>query len=129
MTMFASFTAALDKYLVVGLAGVVVLVGLYAGVQTYRLSSAQVDLKSAQTTITALQADVAGKELTIKLQATATKRLEDRNKELVLEAQDAATEMEGIENAPAAEDGDVADVLCRAVSGTKCVRDDASAGD
>lgn len=123
-SLFSGISAAINKYLILGLAAVVVALSLYAGVQTWRLSSAHTDLANAQLTISTLQAEVKSKELTITLKDGVVKRLEDRTKELVLERQDYISELKGIENAPAEEDGDVADVLCRAVSGTKCLRVD-----
>lgn len=124
--LFSGISAFINKYLILGLAAIVVVISLYAGIQTWRLSSAQTDLAAAQTTISTLRAEVKAKELVITLKDGVVKRLEDRTKELVLERQDYISERKGIENAPAEEDGDVADVLCRAVSGTKCLRDNAA---
>lgn len=120
--LWSKITGFFDKYLIVGLAGVIVVLAVAGGVQSYRLSSAKDDLASARTQISRLNDTITTQAFQLTMKDTVTRILENRTQALLAEQREASTQIEGIKNAPAEEDGDVSDVLCRAVSGTKCLR-------
>lgn len=121
--LFGSVTAFIDKYLMLGLGFLCVALGIAFGVTQYRLSSAKTELKSAQVQIDQLGDQVKEKEVELELKDVVISNLETRNAERLAEQQTYQFDLEGILNAPAEENQNaVDDVLCRAVSGTKCLR-------
>lgn len=121
--LFGSVTAFIDKYLMLGLGLLCVALGIAFGVTQYRLSSAKTELKSAQVRIDQLGDQVKEKEVELELKDVVISNLETRNAERLAEQQTYQFDLEGILNAPAEENQNaVDDVLCRAVSGTKCLR-------
>jgi len=118
-------TAFIDKYLIVGLAGVIAILSIAFGVTYYRMSSAQSDLKEAQTEIIRLGDDIATKETQLLLKDSTIATLETRAAQRLREQQTHLFDLQGVLNAPAEENVNaVDDVLCRAVSGAKCLRND-----
>ncbi|MBB5277797.1 hypothetical protein HNR26_003886 [Rhizobium rosettiformans] len=121
--VFGSITAFIDKYLIVGLSGACVVLGIAFGVAQYRLSSSQADLKDAETQIEVLTDKVLTRDVQLTLKDTTISRLESRNAERLVEQSTYQFDLKGILDAPAEENQNpVDDVLCRAVSGTKCLQ-------
>lgn len=120
---FGSVTAFIDKYLMIGLGLLSVALGLAFGVTQYRLASVKADLQSSQAQIEQLSDQLKVKEVELALKEVVISNLETRNAERLAEQQTYQFDLEGILNAPAEENQNaVDDVLCRAVSGTKCLR-------
>jgi hypothetical protein len=120
--MWSSITSFVDKYLVMGLALLLAAAVVFGGWQTWSLSSAKNELITAQTKITTLEGQVKTKELQLTLKDASIKALENRQATLSEEQDKFNNDMERIDSATDDQDGDVADVLCRAVSGTDCLR-------
>lgn len=120
---FKSVTGFIDKYLIVGLAAVIVVLAIALGVSQFRLSRADSALTDARTEINRLGDKVKAKEIELALKEAVVSALEGRNTERLAEQQTYQFDLQGVLNAPEEENRNaVDDVLCRAVSGSKCLR-------
>lgn len=120
---FKSITGFIDKYLIVGLAAVIVVLAIALGVSQLRLSRADSALTDARTEIVRLGDKVKAKEIELALKEAVVSALEARNTERLAEQQTYQFDLQGVLNAPEEENRNaVDDVLCRAVSGSKCLR-------
>lgn len=88
----------------------------------HNLSSKTAALQVAQAAIDGLVQDKRDLELRLDVQKKTNDLLNERLRDKVIEVQSLDAKLKEIENAPQDEDGDVADVLCRAITGAKCVR-------
>lgn len=90
----------------------------------HRLNSAQEQIAKEKAEQVLLADKNFQLEASIALQKMATAILTRRLSERTQEVIDLKTSHEEIDNAPDSEDGFVADVLCRAINGTRCVQPD-----
>lgn len=121
--MIAKVTTLIDKYLVMGLGVLLAAVLAFGAWQTWSLSSARNELKDATARIESLEISVASKQTQIEMRDLTISILGKRNDERLKEQTTFMIDLQGVLNAPAEENQNpVDDVLCRAVSGTKCVR-------
>ncbi|MDX0267598.1 hypothetical protein GOC13_07110 [Sinorhizobium meliloti] len=121
--MIDKITAFIDKYLVMGLGVLLAAAVAFGAWQTWALSDAKQDLKDAQMQIEQLKDQVAAKKAELALKNVTITVLENRNSERLAEQLTYNFDLQGILNAPAEENQNlVDDVICRAVSGSKCLR-------
>lgn len=121
--VFDKITSFIDKYLVMGMGILLAAAVAFGAWQTWSLSSARSDLTEATTKIESLNDKVTSQQATIELKDTTISVLEDRSAERLAEQQTYNFDLQGVLNAPADENQNpVDDVVCRAISGTKCLR-------
>jgi hypothetical protein len=121
--LISSITGFFDKYLQIGMVLVIVaLAGAFAYSQ-WRLSSVNEDLTAALTQVENLKDEVLSKQTTIALMEGVQRTLEQRQTEWRREQQIYNDQLQEVLNAPDEENQyPVDDVLCRAISGTLCLR-------
>lgn len=123
--LIRSITGFFDKYLQIGLVLIIVaLAGAFA-LSQWRLSNANESLTAARAEVESLQDDVLSKQTTIALLEGVQKTLEQRQADWRREREIYNDQLQEVLNAPDEENQyPLDDVLCRAISGAKCVRND-----
>lgn len=115
----------IQRWAIYGLGGVIVLMALYVGYNRIQLANVREKLVTVQAELENSKDKVLSLETSILLKDVAADALRDRLKERIKETSELSQRITEIENATSDQDGSVADVLCRAITGTSCVLDNA----
>ena len=116
----------IQRWAIYGLGGVIVLMALYVGYSRIQLANVREKLVTTQAQLEESKDRVLGLETTILLKDVAANALRDRLQERIKETSELSKKLTEIENATSDQDGSVADVLCRALTGANCVLDNPS---
>ena len=116
----------IQRWAIYGLGGVIVLMALYVGYSRIQLADVREKLVTTQAQLEDAKDKVLGLETTIMLKDVAADALRDRLQERIKETSELSKKLTEIENATSDQDGSVADVLCRALTGANCVLDNPS---
>ncbi|MEQ8307991.1 MAG: hypothetical protein RIA09_15650 [Hoeflea sp.] len=120
---FRSITGFFDKYLTIGLVIVIVTLASAFAISQWRLSNTKDALSNARSEIASLEDEVLSKQTTIALLEGVQIALEERQKAWRQEQEIYTNQLQEVLNAPESENQiPVDDVLCRAISGTVCLR-------
>lgn len=121
---FTNLFNQFSNYIMIGLALIIVGLGIWLAVARNEVADLTIELGTAKQEILNQKVEISNLNLSIALQKKAIEAVEARAVEKATEAADLAKQLAEIENAPETEDGPMADVLCRAITGSKCVRPD-----
>ena len=114
----------IQRWAIYGLGGVIVLMTLYVGYSRIQLADVREKLVTTQAQLEDAKDKVLSLETQIILKDVAANALRDRLQERIKETSELSQKLTEIENAPSDQDGSVADVLCRALTGADCVQID-----
>lgn len=114
----------IQRWAIYGLGGVIVLMALYVGYSRIQLANVREELATTQAQLENVKDKVLSLETQALLKDVATNALKERLQERINETRELSQKLTEIENAGSDQDGSVADVLCRAITGADCVQDD-----
>lgn len=114
----------IQRWALYGLGAVVVVLALWLGWSRLQLADVREKLVTTQAELENSKDRVLSLETQIILKDVAANALRDRLQERIKETSELSQKLTEIENATSAQDGSVADVLCRALTGSDCVQDD-----
>lgn len=114
----------IQRWAIYGLGAVIVVLALWLGWSSLQLANVREELVTTQAQLENAKDTVLSLETQIILKDVAANALRDRLQDRIKETSDLTRKLTEIENATSAQDGSVADVLCRALTGADCVQDD-----
>lgn len=113
-----------QRWAIYGLGAVIVVLALWLGWSRLQLADVREELVTTQAQLENAKDKVLSLETQIILKDVAANALRDRLQERIKETSELSQKLTEIENAGSDQDGSVADVLCRAITGADCVQDD-----
>ncbi len=114
----------IQRWAIYILGAVIVVMALWLGWSRLQLADVREQLVTTQAELENSKDKVLSLETQIILKDVAANALMDRLQERIKETSELSQKLTEIENATSDQDGSVADVLCRALTGADCVQDD-----